>query len=96
MEEVAINPTIELLEVTQDWERDSWRAQPNLVHEDPGEKSSDPIGACPGLACEGPGVSGGVVGRRWPAAGLGALSVAVPAWDLLKEAPLSSLKKERK
>ena len=24
------------------------------------------------------------MGRRWPAAGLGALSVAVPAWDLLK------------
>ena len=31
------------------------------------------------------GVSGRDVGRRWPAAGLGALSVAVPAWDLLKE-----------
>ena len=31
------------------------------------------------------GVSGGGVGWRWPAAGLGALSSAVPAWDLLKE-----------
>ena len=31
------------------------------------------------------------VGRRWPAAGLGALSVAVRAWALLKEVPLSSL-----
>ena len=29
--------------------------------------------------------SGGGVGRRWPAAGLGALSAAVQAWDLLKE-----------
>ena len=29
--------------------------------------------------------SGGGVGQRWPAAGLGALSVSVPAWDLLKE-----------
>ena len=29
--------------------------------------------------------SGGGVSRRWPAAGLGALSVAVQAWDLLKE-----------
>ena len=29
--------------------------------------------------------SGGDVGRRWPAAGLGALSVSMPAWDLLKE-----------
>ena len=25
------------------------------------------------------------MGRWWPAAGSGALSVAVPAWDLLKE-----------
>ena len=32
---------------------------------------------------ESPG--GGGVGRRWPAARLGALSVAVHAWDLLKE-----------
>ena len=31
MEEVTINPTIELPELTQDWEIDSWRAQ-NLVH----------------------------------------------------------------
>ena len=29
--------------------------------------------------------SGGGVGRRWPAAGLGALSVSMPAWDLLKK-----------
>ena len=29
--------------------------------------------------------SGGGVGRWWPAAGLGAVSVAVHAWDLLKE-----------
>ena len=25
------------------------------------------------------------MGWQWPAAGLGALSIAVPAWDLLKE-----------
>ena len=37
------------------------------------------------LASGCPGVSGEGVGRWWPAAGLGALSVAVPAWDLLKE-----------
>ena len=30
-------------------------------------------------------VWGGGVGRQWPAAGLGALSVAVGAWDLWKE-----------
>ena len=35
-------------------------------------------------SCERPGVSGGGVGWR-PAAGSGALSSAVPAWDLLKE-----------
>ena len=32
-------------------------------------------------------VSGGM-GQRWPAAGLGALSVAVHTWELLKEAPI--------
>ena len=37
------------------------------------------------FALECPGVSGGGVGWRWLAAGLGALSVAVPAWYLLKE-----------
>ena len=36
------------------------------------------------MACECPEVSSGGVGRWWPAAGL-ALSVAVYAWDLLKE-----------
>ena len=39
----------------------------------------------PRLACECPGVSSGGVGWWWPAAGLGALSVAIHAWDLLKE-----------
>ena len=38
----------------------------------------------PRLACECPGVSSRGMGQRWPAAGLGALSVAVHAWDLLK------------
>ena len=51
LEEVAINPTIELPELTQDWEIDSWRAQQNLVHQDPGERGSDPTGVCPRLAC---------------------------------------------
>ena len=36
MEEVAINPTIEPPELTQDWETDSWRAQTKAcVHQDP-------------------------------------------------------------
>ena len=30
-----------------------------FVHQDPGEKSSDPTGDCPGLACGCLGVSGG-------------------------------------
>ena len=42
-------------------------------------------GYLPRLTCECPGVSGRGVGQRWPAAGLGALSVAVSEWDLLKE-----------
>ena len=42
----------------------------------------------PRLARECPGVSGGGVGRRWPAAGLGALSAAVCVWGLLKELPI--------
>ena len=37
------------------------------------------------LARECLGVSGRGVGQQWPAAGLGTLSVAVYAWDLLKE-----------
>ena len=85
MEEVTINPTLELSELTQDWEIYSRRAQQNLVHQDPGEGSSDPTGDCPGLACGGLGVSGRGVGWRRPAAGLGTLSGAVHAWDLLRE-----------
>ena len=44
LEEVAINLTSELPELTQDWETDSWRRKQNLVHQDPGERSSDPTG----------------------------------------------------
>ena len=55
------------------------------MHEDPGERSSDPTRDRPRLAHECPAVSGRGVGQQWPAAGLGALSVAVHSWDLLKE-----------
>ena len=55
------------------------------MHQDPEERSSDPTGDRPGLACRFAGVSGGGVGQWWPAAELGALSVAVYAWDLLRE-----------
>ena len=37
------------------------------------------------LVRECPGVSGGGMGRWWPAAGLGTLSTAARAWELLKE-----------
>ena len=37
------------------------------------------------LACGCPGVSGKGVGWWWPAAGLGAWTVAIHAWDLLRE-----------
>ena len=47
MEEVTIYPTVELPELTWDWEIDSWRAQQNLVHQDPGERISDPTGDLP-------------------------------------------------
>ena len=39
----------------------------------------------PDLSRECPGVSGGGVGRQWPATGSGALTAAMGAWDLLKE-----------
>ena len=84
MEEIATNPTVELPELTQDWEIDSWRAQQNFVHQDPGERSSDPTGDCARLAVsvqEPPA-------EPWVGDGLlrvGTLSVAGHSWDLLKE-----------
>ena len=67
-------------------ETDSWRAQTKpCANQDPGERSSDHTRDWPRLACECPGVSSGVTGQRWPAAGLGALSVSVHAWDLFEE-----------
>ena len=69
-----------------DWEADCWRSQTeHCMHQDPGERSSDPPRDWPRLTRECPEVSSGGEGRQWPAAGLGALSVAVPAWDLLKK-----------
>ena len=49
----------------------------NLMHRDPGERSSDPTGDRPRLACECPGVSSGGVGWWWPATQWRALTVAV-------------------
>ena len=49
LEEVAINPTIELPELTQGWKIDSWGAQTEPCA--PGERSSDPTRDCSGLVC---------------------------------------------
>ena len=63
----------------------SWRAQ-TCANQDTGERSSDLTRDRPRLARECPGVSsGGDVCWQWPAAGLGALSAAMHAWELLKE-----------
>ena len=48
----------------------------NLVHQDSGERR---------LACGCPRVSGEGIGWKCPAAVLGARTVAVHAWDLLRE-----------
>ena len=82
--EVIINPTIELPELTQDWEIDFWWAQQNLVHQDPGERSSAPTETVLDLPM---GIQESLV-EAWVPGGLlqvGALSVAVHTWDLLKE-----------
>ena len=55
------------------------------MHQDPGERNRDPTGDCPGLACGFLGVSGEAMGWWWPAAGLGAQTLAVHAWDFLRE-----------
>ena len=48
LEEVAINPIIELPELTQDWEID-WEAQQNLVHQDPEKGAVTPEETAPDL-----------------------------------------------
>ena len=49
-DQVAINPTKEQPELTQDWEIDSWWAQTEpCAYQDPGERSSDPQETDPDL-----------------------------------------------
>ena len=51
------------------------------MHKNPGERNSDPTGDLPlGVQESGEGM-----GQWWPAAGLGARTVVVHAWDLLRE-----------
>ena len=64
MEEVTINPSIELPELIQDWEIDSWKAHRILCTKDPGERNSDPTGDLPVAVPESPAkawVSGGLL-----------------------------------
>ena len=91
MEEVAINPTIEPPELTQDWgNRLLEGTNKTLCTQDPGERSSDPHERLTQTCRECPGAFNRSVGQLWPAAGLGALSAAVRVQDLLKEIPFAS------
>ena len=79
----AVQP---LLQCHKTGKTDSFRAGKNpCVHQDPGERISDPTRDWPRLASEWSGVSSGGMGWQWPAAGLGAQSASVHAWDLLKD-----------
>ena len=67
-------------------ETDSWRAQTkSCVSQDPEQRSSEPKRDWPRLASECPSVSSRGMHQWRPAAGSGALSAGVHAWDLLKE-----------
>ena len=71
-------------ELTQDWGTDSGRAQTEpCVHQEKGAVTPKEA------ACECLGVSGRGLGQLWPVAGLGALSVAMHAWDFLKEVTIT-------
>ena len=85
MEEVTINPTIELPELTETGETDSWRAQTKpCVHKDSGERSSDPKETVPDL----PMSVQESLAEAWVSRGLlqdWGQSSSMHAWDLLKE-----------
>ena len=69
MEEVAINPTIELPELTQDLGNRLLEGTNRILcTPEPRRKEQNP------------GVSGGGMGQWWLDAGLGPLSVSVCAW----------------
>ena len=82
----AINPTIELPELTQDWgNRLLEGTNRTLCASGPRRKKEWPTKDWFRLSCECPGVSSRSVGQQWPAAGLRAMSEAVGAWDLFSE-----------
>ena len=73
----AINPTIELPELTQDWgNRLLEGIKRTLCEPGPKRKKQWPTKDWFRLSCECPGVSSRGMGRWWPAAGSGTLSVA--------------------
>ena len=90
LEEVTINRTIQPPGLTQDWgkglvegtNRTLCTAEPRRKEQWPHKRLTR---TCPGMSrslqwrC----------GLRWPAAGSGALSAAVHAWDLLKEVAIT-------
>ena len=78
---------ISLQNLCRTGETDSWRAQTKPhAHQDPGERRVNyPIRDLPRLACECPGVYKGGMGWQWPASESGALSVAMPPGNLLRE-----------
>ena len=83
MEEAAINPTIELPELTQDWgNRTLGGHKQNLVCTRTQEKGEVPPQETDPDSRECSGVSSGGVGQWWPAAGSGALSMEMHAQDL--------------
>ena len=69
-----------ITELPQDW-RNRLLEGTNKprVHQDPGERSSDPTTDWARLACACPGVSGRGMGRQWPAVGSGALNTTALA-----------------
>ena len=78
-------------ELTQDWGNTLGGYKRKLVCTRTKDKGAVTPQRLPRLIYECPGGSCEDVDRQRPAAGLGALSAAVPAWGLLKEVPLFSL-----
>ena len=75
MEEVTINPTIELPELTQDWGQTLGGHKQNLVCTRTQEKgAATPQETDPDLLMSVQ--EGGGVGQQWPATGEGALGAA--------------------
>ena len=92
LEEVAMNPSQSHQNLHRTVQTHTWMAKTKAaVHQDSGERSRNPTRNWPKHSPEYPWVSAGGISRRWPTSGLGALSAAVCAWDLLKEVAIISI-----